>query len=239
MYFRILLPTKIKLTAGFIKDVELIPELSQQAILTKDVTQINKLIKHPPLFSVSLPELFMLCKAYSIAGVENVQQLSDKHAGTVVIGTGEKPRYSETAVLGGGITLKNLFWDLKWAAVLGGRRYWEGGGIGRDTCMCRPYVYHVQQLSNMQVLPRWLITRPRRLFQQGKFPLAFLQVYCDIFSFPGQECAAPSYRPITSCNSSHTDTIEATLRALGHTRLTTELHFVYQRVGSLLLTRTH
>ena len=124
--------------------MELIPELSQQAILTKDVTQINKLIKHPPLFSVSLPELFMLCKAYSIAGVENVQQLSDKHAGTVVppntavLGTGEKPAVFQN---GGNEREYNPIWDLKWVAVLGGRRYWEvggigRGGIGRGNCTC-------------------------------------------------------------------------------------------------------
>ena len=44
-------------------------------------------------------------------------------------------QYSEMAVLGGSITFKkNPIWDLKWAAVLGGRRYWEGG-IGRDDCI--------------------------------------------------------------------------------------------------------
>ena len=45
---------------------------------------------------------------------------------TAVLGTGKKRRYSEMAVLGGSITSKNPIWDLKWAAVLGGRRYWEG-----------------------------------------------------------------------------------------------------------------
>ena len=46
------------------------------------------------------------------------------------------------AVLEGSI---NPIWDLKWEAVLEGRRYlelwreparyWEGGGIGRDDCI--------------------------------------------------------------------------------------------------------
>ena len=26
-------------------------------------------------------------------------------------------------------------WDLKWAAVLGGRQYWEGGGIVREAVL--------------------------------------------------------------------------------------------------------
>ena len=47
------------------------------------------------------------------------------------LGLVKNRRYSKSAVLEGSITLKNPIWDLKWAAVIGGRRYWEGGGIGR------------------------------------------------------------------------------------------------------------
>ena len=49
---------------------------------------------------------------------------------TAVLGRREKP-----AVLGGSKTLKNPIWDLKWAGELGGRRYWEGGGIGREAVL--------------------------------------------------------------------------------------------------------
>ena len=50
---------------------------------------------------------------------------------------GGENQYSETAVLGRSITFKkNPIQGLKWAVVLGGRRYWEGGigrgGVGRD-----------------------------------------------------------------------------------------------------------
>ena len=45
------------------------------------------------------------------------------------LGLAKNRRYSELAVLRGGITFKNPIWDLKWA------RYWEGGGIGREAVL--------------------------------------------------------------------------------------------------------
>ena len=61
-------------------------------------------------------------------------------------------RCSVTAVLGGSITLKTPIWDLKWAAVLGGRRYWEGGGIGRDDCIMFPLKITICCNDSFQIL---------------------------------------------------------------------------------------
>ena len=49
-------------------------------------------------------------------------------------------RYSELAVVGGSITLKNPIWDLKWVAVLGGGGTGRGG-IERDDFAIMPVHY--------------------------------------------------------------------------------------------------
>ena len=52
---------------------------------------------------------------------------------TAVLGTGEKPAVFRNGGIRREYNLKNPIWDLKWAVVLGGRRSWEGGGIGRGS----------------------------------------------------------------------------------------------------------
>ena len=75
----------------------------------------------------------------SLNSISLVIQLQLSLPITLLFGLAKNRWYSETAALGGIITLKNLIWDLNWAAVLGGRRYWKGGGIGREDCIALQY----------------------------------------------------------------------------------------------------